>query len=165
MQKIFLDLNQAVESENIRRLKDGTLTVPKSEVLILGQMSLMLNESVSKILNLIQTGDMDAKLEMDHFTKSKMVEFLAAKGLVFDDDSHLVWIPKDAKTISWLKLKHIDVYLIDAESVLLSKAVHAPQKNRQLIRQAIASGHFPELIERIILNGGKLELFLESDHE
>jgi len=64
-----------------------------------------------------------------------------------------------------LKLKHIEVNLIDAESVLLSKAVHAPQKNRQLIRQAIMSGHFPNLVDRIISNGGKLEHFLESDHE
>ena len=61
MKKIFTDLNQAVEFENLQRLKEGTLTIPKSEVLLFGQMSLMLNESVVKILNLIQNGDMDAK--------------------------------------------------------------------------------------------------------
>jgi hypothetical protein len=43
--KIFTNLNQAVELENSRRLKEGTLMIPKSEVLLLGQMSLMLNES------------------------------------------------------------------------------------------------------------------------
>ena len=74
MKKIFTDLNQAVEFENLQRLKEGTLTIPKSEVLLLGQMSLMLNESVTTILNLIQTGDMDAKLQMDHFTKQKLLE-------------------------------------------------------------------------------------------
>jgi hypothetical protein len=45
MKKIFTDLNQAVEFENLQRLKEGTLTIPKSEVLLFGQMSLMLNES------------------------------------------------------------------------------------------------------------------------
>ncbi len=55
--------------------------------------------------------------------------------------------------------------LFDSEYVLMSKSVHAPEKNRQLIRQAILSGHFPNLVDRIILNGGKLEIFLEGEHE
>ena len=76
MKKIFTDLNQAVEIENLQRLKEGTLTIPKSEVLLFGQMSLMLNELVVKILNLIQTGDMDAKLRMDYFTKNKLLDLL-----------------------------------------------------------------------------------------
>ena len=63
MRKIFTDLNQAVELENRKRLKKGALMIPKSEVLILGQMGLMLNESATKSLSLIQTGDMDAKLQ------------------------------------------------------------------------------------------------------
>jgi hypothetical protein len=165
MEKIFSELDRAVERENRQRLKDGTLTIPKSEVLLLGQMSLMLNESVNKILKLIQTGDMDARLRMDNFTKSKLQELLEGNGLVYDEDSHLVWIPEDYKTITFLDLKYIDVNLIDAGSVLLSKAIHAPEKNRQLIRQAIESGHFPDLLDKIILNGGKLELFLEGNDE
>ncbi len=59
MEKIFTDLNQAVELENRRRLKDGTLIIPKSEVIIYGQMSLMLNESAARFLNLIQTADIE----------------------------------------------------------------------------------------------------------
>ena len=165
MKKIFAELDRAVEQENRQRLKDGTLTIPKSEVLILGQMSLMLNESVTKTLNLIQTGDMDARLRMDNFTKSKLLQLLKGNGLVYDEDSHIVWAPEDYKTINFLNLKNVDVNLIDAESVLLSKAIHAPEKNRQLVRQAIVSGHFPDLVDRIILKGGELEHFLEGNHE
>ncbi len=165
LRKIFTDLNQAVDSENLQRAEDGVLPIPKSKIILFGQMSLMLNPSVSSILTLIQTGDMDAKLEMDYFTKSKLLDLLKANGLVYDEDSHLVWMPEDAILINWLKLKNLEVMLFDAESVLLSKAVHAPEKNRQLIRQAILSGHFPNLVDRIILNGGKLEIFLEGEHE
>ena len=165
MKKIFTDLNQAVELENRQRLKDGTLIIPKSEILIFGQMSLMLNESVATFLNLIQTGDMDAKLRMDYFTKNKLLELLKANGLVYDEDSHLVWIPEDAKIIELFKFKNIEVKLIDAESTLVSKAIHAPQKNKQLIRQAIASGKFPALVDRIIENNGKLDFFLEDNNE
>ena len=165
MKKIFRDLNQAVEFENLQRLKEGTLTIPKSEVLLLGQMSLMLNESVVKILNLIQTGDMDAKLRMDYFTKNKLLELLEANGLVYDEDSHLIWIPENAKVIELFNFNNIEVKLIDAESTLVSKAIHAPQKNIQLIRQAIASGEFPDLVDRINENNGKLDFILEDNFE
>jgi hypothetical protein len=57
------------------------------------------------------------------------------------------------------------VKLIDAESTLVSKAIHAPQKNKQLIRQAIAIDKFPDLVDRIIENNGKLDFFLEDNSE
>ena len=163
MKKIFTDLNQTIELENLQRLKDGTLAIPKSEVLLFGQMSLMLNDSVSTILNLIQTGDMDAKLRMDYFTKSRLLELLKASGLVYDEDSHLVWIPDNAKEIELFTFKNIEIKMIDPESILVSKAIHAPEKNKQLIRQAIASGKFPTLVDRIIENNGNFEIFTE-DH-
>ncbi|MEJ2170068.1 MAG: hypothetical protein P8X90_31600 [Desulfobacterales bacterium] len=165
MKKIFTELNQAVELENRQRLKNGTLAIPKSEVILLGQMGLMLNESVSAILSLIQTGDMDAKLRMDYFTKNKLLELLKANGLVYDEDSHLIWIPKNAEAIELFRFKNIEVKLIDAESILVSKAIYAPQKNRQLIRQAIASVKFPNLVDRIVENNGKLDFFLEENVE
>jgi hypothetical protein len=163
--KIFTDLNEVIELENLQRLKEGILSIPKSKVLIFGQMSLMLSESAASNLSLIQTGDMDAKLQMDYFTKSKLLELLESNGLVYDEDSHLVWVPANAKLIELFDFKNIEVKLVDAESTLLSKAIHAPDKNRQLIRQAIASKKFPGLIDRIIENKGKLEFFLENNNE
>jgi len=164
MEKIFTELNQAVEFENRRRLKEGTLIIPKSEVIIFGQMSLMLNEFIEPILTLIQTGDMDAKLRMDFFTKRKLMDLLEANGLVLDEDSHLIWIPEDAREIELFNFKNIQVHLIDAESTLVSKAIHAPQKNKQLIRQAIASGQFPNLVDRILENKGEIDLFIEDNN-
>jgi len=52
------------------------------------------------------------------------------------------------------------VEAIDPESALVSKAVKAPQKNKQLIREAIASEEFPTLVDRILENGGRLENFI-----
>ena len=65
-------MNQIIELENLQRLKDGTLRIPKSEVLIFGQMSLMVNESVATILDLIQTADMDAQLRMDALASAQL---------------------------------------------------------------------------------------------
>jgi len=102
---------------------------------------------------------------MDYFTKNKLLELLDANGLVYDEDSHLVWIPNDAKTIDLYRFQKIDVKMIDAESALVSKAIHAPGKNKQLIRQAIASGKFPTLVDRIIENQGSLDFFVEDKNE
>jgi hypothetical protein len=164
IKKIFTDLDQAIELENLQRLKDGTLAIQKSEVLLLGQMSLMVNDSVAPFLDLIQTGDMDARLRMDYFTKTKLMDLLEANGLVYDEDSHLIWIPEKTKEIEVFKFKYIEVKLIDAESALVSKAIHAPEKNKHLIRQAIASGKFPDLVNRIIENNGQLDYFLEDNN-
>lgn len=43
--------------------------------------------------------------------------------------------------------------------IRVSKAVKAPAKNRQLIREAIVSGEFKTWVDRILKNGGKLEDF------
>ncbi|CAB1076552.1 hypothetical protein JY97_09670 [Alkalispirochaeta odontotermitis] len=99
------------------------------------------------------------------FHKKKLLELLEASGLVYDEDSHLVWIPDDAETTDLNKFQNIDVKMIDAESALVSKAIHAPEKNKQLIRQAIASGRFSTLIDRIIENQGNLEFFVEDNHD
>jgi hypothetical protein len=54
----------------------------------------------------------------------------------------------------------LTVECLDPESVLVSKAVKAPAKNKQLLRQAIASNQFPSLVDRILKHGGRLEEFL-----
>jgi hypothetical protein len=120
---------------------------------------------VAAFLNLIQTADMDAQLRMDYFTKNKLLDLLKAKGLVYDEDSHLVWVPDDAEVIDLFKFQYIEVKLLDAESTLVSKAIYAPQKNKQLIRQAIKSSKFSALVDRIIENNGKLDFFLGDEIE
>jgi len=55
---------------------------------------------------------------------------------------------------------NVTVKTVDPESALVSKAVKAPAKNKQLIRQAIASNQFDNLVDRILASGGKLEDFI-----
>lgn len=54
----------------------------------------------------------------------------------------------------------LTVLKLDPESALVSKAVKAPEKNKVLIREALASGEFAGLADRILKAGGKLEKFL-----
>jgi hypothetical protein len=160
LMKVFVELNQRVEALNQERLDDGLFAVPKAKAQILGQMSLLANEKVSVLLTLAQTGDLDALLTMDGLVKAELKKILLNQGLLYDEDSYLIWIPPKSTFNTLFDLEHILVQLIDAESALVSKAVKAPAKNRQLIREAIASEEFPGLVDRILENGGKLEDFL-----
>jgi len=122
-------------------------------------MSLLVSEKASALLSLAQTGDMDALLVMDHVVKDALRAVLQEKGFLYDDDSHLIWLPPNSTFSPLLDLENVLVETIDPESALVSKAVKAPQKNLQLIRQAIISGEFPGLVDRILENGGSLEDF------
>jgi len=86
-------------------------------------------------------------------------------GLVFDDDSRLIWIPPESKFETFCDLRFVRVKLLDAESALVSKAVKAPKKNKLLVVEAIASEKFSGLVERIKKNGGDLNYFLEDAND
>jgi hypothetical protein len=160
LEKIFKKLDQEIERLNAGYRKDGLPTLPKAEVKLLGQMSLLVDDKVSALLFLAQTADLDALLNMQNAVKEALKKLLAQEGLIYDEDSTLVWIPKDARFDEVFRFENITVQTIDPESALVSKAVKAPEKNKQLIREAIASEAFPRLVDRILENGGDLKNFL-----
>lgn len=157
---LFEALNRRIEDINQDRRREGLFALSRARVQILGQISLLVHEKASAILNLTQTADLDATLTMDDTAKEELKSLLRNNGYVYDEDSNLIWIPEGAEFLPFLELNNIVVESIDPESALVSKAVKAPEKNRQLIRQAIASNQFPTLVDRILKNGGKLETFL-----
>ncbi len=157
---IFETLNQLIDQENTERREDGRYLLKAGEIRILGQMSLLLNEKVSSILTLAQTADMDAKITLDYFVKSNLKKLLVENGFIYDEDSDLVWIPPHASFIKLYEFRYLTIYIIDPESALVSKAVKAPKKNEQLIADAIATGKFPGLEDRILKEGGSLENFI-----
>lgn len=160
LKKIFNTLNERIVEINKERLAEGLLQIYPCEVTLLGQMSLLASEKAALILTLAQTADMDALLLMDHLAKEELKHILKEQNLVYDDDSYLIWIPPGAIFEELFRFSHVLVKAIDPESALVSKAVKAPAKNKQLLRAAIASGEFTKLVDRIIANGGKLENFV-----
>lgn len=159
---VFKGLDGRIDKINRLRRDEGLLSVPKAEVKLLGQMSLLSNEKVSMLLSLTQTADMDALLAMDQAVKEELKRLLKKQGLLYDEDSYLIWIPKSATFEERFNFKNVIVKAIDPESALISKAVKAPEKNKQLIREAIASGEFPGLVARIEKSGGNLEFFAKN---
>jgi hypothetical protein len=160
LEELFRELNERIDEINRERQGAGLLGSPKAKVQILGQISLLAHEKASLILSLAQTGDLDALLVMDPIVTGELKKILTKQGLIYDEDSYLIWIPPNSKFEALLDLDHVFVESIDPESALVSKAVKAPAKNKLLIREAIASDAFPNLVDRILENGGNLEDFI-----
>jgi hypothetical protein len=158
--EIFNKLNAQLEVENNERKISGSRLISKARITILGQTSLLAQPELTHMLSLAQTGDLDAKLIAEHAVKRNLKEILPKYGLVYDEDSGYIFIPEGSQFVNFVNLSLIDVQVIDPESALVSKAVKSAEKNIQLIRQAIASGHYPNLVQRIIDNKGDLEKFI-----
>jgi hypothetical protein len=159
LKTVFIELDQQIEAIAVERRNEDLFPLPKSKILLLGQMSLLAQEPVSAVLALALTGDVDAHLDMSSTVKQLFTNLLRAEGWMYDEDSPLIWIPPKSIFQPWLHLNFVDVDVIDAESALVSKAVKAPAKNKFLVRQALSSGHFPNLAQRIVENSGNLEDF------
>lgn len=160
LKSIFERLNVRIAELNQERRSEGMLGATGVEIRLLGQMCPLADPRISAVLHLAQTADVDAFLQMDSFVKEELKKLLAEAGLFFDEDSTLVWIPEGATFEPLFSLPNLTVLALDPESALVSKAVKAPEKNKVLIREALASGQFAKLADRILKAGGKLERFL-----
>jgi hypothetical protein len=165
--QIFRELNGRIEAENQVREDSGAVKLLPVEIQILGQMSLLANEMAAQFLVLQRTGDLDALIKSSqHFALHVLKKELLPKyGLVFDDDSEKIWIPPQSRFEKFCDFRFVRVKLLDPESTLVSKAIKAPQKNKLLIVEAIASEQFSTLVERIEKHGGDLKFFLEDENE
>lgn len=161
LENIFARLNQRIEDINQERRTNDEYGLPKATVKLLGQMSLFANEKSSAVLTLAQTADLDAFLSMVGIIQSEFEKILVSEGLIYDKFSHEIWIPPNSKFNVLFEFENLTIESIDPESALVSKAVKAPVKNKLLIREALASDQFPNLAERIIKAGGRLENFHE----
>lgn len=158
--EIFNKLNDQLEADNAERREESSRLIQKALIKILGQTSLLIQPELTYQLSLVQTGDLDAKLDAEHAVKTRLKEILPEYKFIYDEDSEMVFIPDGSSFAEFVDLSMVKVLVIDPESALVSKAVKAPDKNRQLIREAIASGDYKNLIDRIIKEGGNLKNFI-----
>lgn len=76
----------------------------------------------------------------------------------YDELSKEIWIPKEAHKIKTYNSENVTAYYYDPISVLTSKAIKSPVKNKNLIKQAIKI-YGKTLIDSIINNGGDISKY------
>ncbi len=159
LKHLFEKLNSAIELENNDRRDNSTVAIKKALITILGQTSLLIDERVAVAIDLAATSDLDALVTAEYFVQQKFAELLKNEGLILDTDSPYIFLPKNHTFDPVYDFEFLQVSKIDAESALVSKAVKAAHKNKELIKDALASGLFLTLKQRIIDEGGDIQFF------
>lgn len=135
--KIFEKLDHEIMSLNVEFRAEGSREVPKFHIKILGQ-SALIESKISLALN--ATIDIDAYADFIWVAREKFCEILKENDLVFDALSNEIWMPEETKYVSFYRGEYVDGYYAEPEYVLLSKALKAPGKNKNLIIQYISIG-------------------------
>lgn len=160
LDKIFIKLDKKVEKRYRDAISEGFLFDPHFNIKILGQMSLLANESVAVKFDLFATADVDAYIKGEHWTKKELELLLKKENLELDSDSNLIWVPDESKYLPLFTGKYITVEVIAPLYCLASKAVKAKEKNKGLIMEALLE-YGKELEKLVEKHGGDLEYFYE----
>ena len=140
LKKICKKLDEWLLEENKARYEDGTVLFKKVEIKIVGQAALI----EAKIqLSLLATMDVDAYMNCEFEVRKKFDDLLQEEDKHLDPNSKLVWMPEETEYQNFYLGKMLKVYLAKAEYILLSKALKAPDKNKDLIVEYLAKGASP----------------------
>ncbi len=161
MLKFISEFEIRLQRANTERASDGLPPLSKVHLKVLGQMALMANIEASSKLHLVATKDLDAIIEGDWTARTLLKNVLQENGMVYDELSSEVWIPPEATFEVMHDSSVLKVSLLSPLFVLASKAVKAPQKNKQLITQAIEIWG-EELIDLISEHGQDIRIFLND---
>lgn len=159
---VFNELDSQIVSVNKERHNEGLPGIERAQIKVLGQMALILNEEISQRIPLFSTQDVDALVQGEWIVTSIFKTLLENNGLQFDFLSTEIWIPDGATYHTIFSGQSLDCEILDPISVLVSKAIKAPEKNRILVRQALTIyGNLLE--EKIIENKGDVEFFKKKN--
>lgn len=148
-------LDTWVIDRDVEALAEGLRRPRPCTIRVLGQAALL--EARVGLL-LAATRDVDVRADYEDSVRRKFAELLQAEGRELDPLGDDVWMPRETRYIERYRGKFVRLLIADAEAVLVSKALKAPQKNRQLLTEYIALG--PS--ERFLKLAGKYGVDLEQ---
>jgi len=134
-----------------RRNEGNSYSRPTLEFKIVGQAAILLstfaNELTKEGVLLTSTSEIDAiTIPQAHAWPRfhDIRSILERKGIPFDDLSDQIWMPSETEYTQIYpnddSFTMLTVLIADSESVLISKAVKAPKKNKRLLEAYFASG-------------------------
>lgn len=150
-------LDRWIEDANAEAREEGMATLRPCTIRLLGQTALI---EAGVELTLIATQDVDVYADYDFIVRKELERLLLARGRVLDPAGHEVWMPEETEYALVYEGRWVTGYVAEPDFVLLSKALKAPEKNRALIVELLATGpseRFLALAERYDLD---LEQFL-----
>jgi hypothetical protein len=150
-------LDDWIVARNVDSLAEGLPAVGRCEIKVLGQMALL---EGGADLPLVATHDVDVVADYPHSVEQEFRRLLAARGLELDPVGREVWMPHDTNYAPIFIGRFVTLSVAEVEAVLVSKALKAPLRNRQLIVAYLAKGASVRFFALAEIHGLDLESFL-----
>ncbi len=130
-------LESFVVERNLAARSEGLLALRPCVIKVLGQTAL-LEAKVS--LTLAATNDVDVYADYEFAVEQELRRLLATRGRELDSLGSEVWMPTETTFQPLFSGHFVTLLVADVEAVLLSKALKAAGKNRNLLTEYLASG-------------------------
>jgi hypothetical protein len=143
-------------ARNLEARAEGVLQLRPCRIRILGQMALL---EGGASLTLALTRDVDVYADWEHEVQSEFRRLLAREGLDLDPLGDEIWMPGETEYADLYRGRYATVQVADIDSVLLSKALKAPEKNRALLVEYLAGGPSERFLKMAEKYGLDLERF------
>jgi hypothetical protein len=144
-----------VAARNREALEEALPRIAPCTIKVLGQTALL---EGGVALSLATTNGVDTYADYPHAVEREFARLLRAMGRELDPLGHEVWMPRETRYPEFFRGRFVRVLLAEPEAILLSKALKAPAKNRQLIVEYLALG----ATDRFLDLAQKYELDLEQ---
>ncbi len=152
LREVAQQLDDWILQRNFEFREEGLPQLRKCTIKVLGQTALL---ELGVPLALAATRDVDVVANYEHSVELEFRRLLAARGKDLDALAHEAWMPRETKYCPIFEGEFVTLLCADAEAVLVSKALKAPEKNRVLLLEYLAQGateRFNQLAEKYSLD-------------
>lgn len=137
--EIFSELSSFIDAENRAAVTEGSPTIPKQIIRVVGQTALILAQLPFSVT---ATMDLDIISSLNYSVSKKLSGLLIEKGLRLETDGHLIWMPQATEYILLAEYPYVEVSLAGQEFVLASKLRFNRPKDKNLIKTYLQ--YFPD---------------------
>jgi hypothetical protein len=155
IRQVAVDLEAWIEAENHERREYGGMLLRRCTIRVLGQTALL--ETGLPSITLANTRDVDVYANYEWPVQREFARLLKAQGRELDPVGHEAWMPQSTKYLPLYNGYYVEALIAEPEAVLISKAIKAPVKNRQLLLQYIAHGPSARFLELAAQNNVDLK--------
>ncbi len=157
IEKVAEKLDEWMVARNLEARAEGVLQLRPCCIRVLGQMALL---EGGALLTLALTNDVDVYADYEYAVQCEFRRLLAREGKQLDPLGDEIWMPRETEYTDLYRGRYVTLLVADADSVLLSKALKAPLKNRALLVEYLARGASERFLKMAEKYAVDLEQFL-----
>jgi hypothetical protein len=134
--KVFAELDEWAIKASQKDIAEGLLPMGYCLIQVVGQTALL---EAKLDIHLAATADVDLHQQIEYVFHKKLEELLKKRGKFLDPVGHEAWMPPETTFKTIFKGNYVEGAVAQPEYVLISKALKAPERNKELLAEYLAS--------------------------